>query len=53
MADSIWGSDGEIPYKQTAIDIINDIMTYEVNKTDWIMQLGDWVYSSKEGDEYY
>lgn len=53
MEDSIWGSDGEIPYKQTAIDIINDIMTYEVNKTDWIMQLGDWVYSSKEGDEYY
>lgn len=53
MADRIWGSDGEIPYKQTAIDIINDIMTYEVNKTDWIMQLGDWVYSSKEGDEYY
>ncbi len=53
MADSIWGSDGEIPYKQTAIDIINDIMTYEVNKTDWIMQLGDWVYSSKERDEYY
>lgn len=53
IADHIWGSDGEIPYKQTAIDIINDIMTYEVDKTDWIMQLGDWVYSSKEGDEYY
>ena len=44
MADSIWGSDGEINYKQSAVDVINDIMTYEVNKTDWVLQLGDWVY---------
>lgn len=53
IADSIWGSDGEIPYKQTAIDVINDIMKYEVNKTDWILQLGDWAFSLKEGDPYY
>lgn len=46
MADSIWGSDGEINYKQSAVDVINDIMTYEVNKTDWVLQLGDWVYGS-------
>lgn len=53
MADSIWGSEGEINYKQAAISVINDIMTYEVNKTDWILQLGDWAYWSKEGDQYY
>ncbi|MBQ8297810.1 MAG: hypothetical protein IJX77_08520 [Ruminococcus sp.] len=53
MADSIWGSDGEINYKQAAVDVINDIMTYEVNKTDWILQLGDWAYWSEEGDQYY
>lgn len=53
IADSVWGSDGEINYKQAAVDVINDIMTYEVNKTDWIIQLGDWAYGSKEGDEYY
>jgi len=53
MADSIWGSDGNIDYRQSAIDIINDIMKYEVNKTDWILQLGDWAYWSEEGDQYY
>ncbi|MCM1133479.1 MAG: glycosyl hydrolase family 8 [Ruminococcus flavefaciens] len=53
MADSIWGSDGDIDYRQSAVDIINDIMEYEVNKTDWILQLGDWAYWSEEGDTEY
>ncbi len=53
MADSIWGSDGDINYKQTAVDVINDIMEYEVNKTDWILQLGDWVSLSDENDTVY
>lgn len=53
MADAIWGSDGDINYRQAAIDVINDIMTYEVNKTDWIIQLGDWAWWSSEGDKYY
>lgn len=52
MADSIWGSDGKINYRQSAIDIINDIMTYEVNQTDWIIQLGDWVYSEYDSQYY-
>lgn len=53
MADSVWGSDGNINYKQSAIDVINDIMEYEVNKTDWILQLGDWAHWSKESEAYY
>lgn len=53
MADSVWGSDGEINYKQAATDVINDIMTYEVNKTDWVLQLGDWAYDTDESDKYY
>lgn len=53
MADSVWGSDGEINYKQTAIAVINDIMEYEVNQKDWILRLGDWAYWSDEGDKYY
>lgn len=53
MADTVWGSSGYINYKQAAIDIINDVMTYEVNKTDWIIQLGDWAHWEKEGDLYY
>lgn len=52
MADSIWGSDGEINYKQAGIDIINDIMEYEVNKTDWVLKLGDWAYWTKDGEKY-
>lgn len=53
MADSVWGSDGEINYKQAAADVINDIMTYEVNKTDWVLQLGDWAYGIDESNKYY
>lgn len=53
LADSIWGSDGEINYKQTAVDMLSDIMEYEVNQTDWIIQLGDWAMWSEEGDPYY
>lgn len=53
LADTIWGSDGEINYKQTAIDIINDIMKYEVNQTEWTLRLGDWTYLSEENDKYY
>lgn len=53
MADSVWGSDSSINYRQSAIEIINDIMEYEVNKTDWILQLGDWAYYTKEGDIEY
>ncbi len=45
MADSIWGSDGTYNYKQTAIDMINDIMQYDVNQDYWILRLGDWATS--------
>ncbi|MDE5583200.1 MAG: hypothetical protein K2J08_05820 [Ruminococcus sp.] len=53
MADSIWGSDGEINYLQTAKDMINDIMEYEVNQKYWILQLGDWVHGSDESDVFF
>ncbi|MGN0614579.1 MAG: glycosyl hydrolase family 8 [Porcipelethomonas sp.] len=53
IADSVWGSEGQINYKQSAINVINDIMEYEVNKTDWLIQLGDWVSLSEPDDEYF
>lgn len=53
MADSVWGSDGEINYKEAAVNIINDIMEYEVSHTDWILRLGDWTYSIDKGDKFY
>lgn len=52
MADAVWGSDGEINYKEMAIRVIRDIMTYEVNKADWILQLGDWVSELDGNDKY-
>ncbi len=53
MADAVWGSDWEIDYKAAAVDIINDIMTYEVSHTDWILKLGDWTYGVPESSKYY
>lgn len=53
MADTVWGSDGAINYKQAALAVMEDIMTYEVNQTDWVLQLGDWAHNTREGDTYY
>lgn len=53
IADSVWGSDEGIDYKQSAIDIINDIMEYEVNKKNWTLQLGDWVYWAEDTDPMF
>ena len=53
MADTVWGSDGAINDKQAALAVMNDIMTYEVNQTDWVLQLGDWAHNTREGDTYY
>lgn len=43
MADKVWGSKGEINYLKSAVDIINDIMTWEINDKDHFILLGDWV----------
>lgn len=53
LADQKWGSDGDINYRETAFAVIDDIMEYEVNQTDWLLQLGDWVYWSEPGETYY
>lgn len=53
MADKVWGSNGDINYRQTAVDVINDIMEYEVNQDDWLLRLGDWAYDADKNDKYY
>ncbi len=40
LADKQWGSTGTINYKQAAVNMINQIMSQEVNGT--IIKLGDW-----------
>ncbi len=45
LADKQWGSAGAINYLQAANDIINAIMTSEVNPLEFSTMLGDWVTS--------
>lgn len=33
--------------------MIQDIMDYEVNQEDWLLQLGDWVHECDPSDSYY
>ena len=33
--------------------MIQDIMDYEVNQDDWLLQLGDWVHECDPSDSYY
>jgi len=53
LADKIWGSDGEINYRQAAELVINDIMKYDVSHDDNILRLGDWAYDVDIDDKYY
>lgn len=51
LADKQWGSSGAINYLQTANDIINAIMSSEINPLTYSITFGDWVSSSDI--EYY
>ena len=53
LADSVWGSEGEINYRETAKLMIGDIMEYEVSREDSILRLGDWTYDVEENDKYF
>ncbi len=53
MADSVWGSSGEIDYRSEAVAVINDIMKYDVNHEYWTLTLGDWVSECDKSDNYY
>lgn len=53
MADSVWGSSGEIDYYSEALAVIDDIMEYDVNHEYWTLTLGDWVSECDKGENYY
>ncbi|OAB43020.1 licheninase [Paenibacillus glacialis] len=46
LADSQWGSVGEINYLAEAKKVINAIMKNDVNHSDWTLKLADWVDDS-------
>ena len=53
LADTVWGSSGEINYRQAAELVLHDIMEYDVSSVDHILRLGDWAYDAEESDKYY
>ncbi|MCR5720601.1 MAG: hypothetical protein K6F84_08545 [Lachnospiraceae bacterium] len=52
-ADKVWGSDGEFDYKTMAVDMINDIMTYEISPETYLPLLGDWAYGLDASSRHY
>lgn len=52
LADEIWGSDGDINYLDAAVQMINDIMKYEVNPEYKTLMLGDWACGITPSDPY-
>ena len=53
LADKQWGSSGTYDYKTAALNIIRDIYSYEVNKTTYTIQYGDWVKWSDHTSKNY
>lgn len=43
LADNVWGSEGNINYREEAIKVMKAIYDYEVNQDEDILLLGDWV----------
>lgn len=53
LADKQWGSSGSINYKKAAVNIINDIMKYEVDREDNTIQLGNWASTLDKNHAQY
>lgn len=45
LADKQWGSTGSINYLEAATNMINAIMSHDVNASEWTLRLGDWATS--------
>lgn len=48
LADKQWGSSGTINYKSAALNVLHDILSYDVNQSEWILLMGDWAKGSDE-----
>ena len=42
LADAQWGSSGSIDYHARALEVMHDILQYDVNPTYWNLTVGDW-----------
>jgi endo-1,4-beta-D-glucanase Y len=50
LADQQWGSSGSINYRAQALNVMHDILTWDVNQAQWNTNPGDWARGS-QGDE--
>ncbi|RRN71908.1 beta-glucanase [Peribacillus simplex] len=50
LADRQWGSEGEINYLARAKDILDAIMSNEINRSQSLIKLGDW---AEDEDDVY
>jgi endoglucanase len=50
LADAQWGSSGAINYRATALAMLADILTYDVNQTQWTLNPGDWAQGSSHSN---
>ncbi|CAH0232683.1 Endoglucanase [Peribacillus sp. Bi96] len=50
LADRQWGSEGEIDYLARAKDIMEAIMSNEINRSQSMIKLGDW---AEDNDDVY
>lgn len=47
LADKKWGSNGPINYKEEAIKRIRALMESCIDKENWVIVLGDWVFAKR------
>lgn len=48
LADNVWGSEGDINYREEAVKVMKAIYEQEVNKDEHILLLGDWVINANK-----
>ena len=52
LADQQWGSSGSINYKATALNVMHDILSWDVNQTHWNLNAGDWAKGTTSDENH-
>jgi endo-1,4-beta-D-glucanase Y len=52
LADQQWGSTGNINYRAAALNVLHDILTWDVNQNYWNTNPGDWAKGSNSDENH-
>jgi len=52
LADQQWGSSGGIDYRTAALNVLHDILAWDVNQTYWNTTPGDWARGSSSDEKH-